>query len=146
MQTLAKWIGRASAPLLLKIGAGLVATIFTLIAVLGVQTWRLETAQQHRADARANLAVCEAANKRLKGDIHEINEQAAKDVAAAERARVRAQAAARRAEKDRAERDQALEATRARLATALAGNECAGSRVPDDVDSLFREGNPRAGL
>lgn len=110
-----------------------------LIAALGYQTWRLNNEIAGRATAENGLQTCRALNAEHKAEINEINRQAERDIAEAQRQALLAEDAWRAALAHSARIARELATERGRL-SAVPADDCLDQPVPADVDSLFREG------
>lgn len=124
----------------IAIAAGVAGAM--LVAALAWQTHQRSQAEAGQATADATLSVCRDLNSEIREQIHDINEQADRDAARAEAARARADEAEQRAQSAERERRETLQATRAELADAVAGNDCAAEPAPGDLDRLFRSRAP----
>ena len=87
--------------------------------------------------AEANYSTCQALNAEHKAQINEINEQAERDIAAAERQAMLAEDARRAALAHSARIEAQLSDERSRL-SAVPVDNCIDHHAPDDVDRLFR--------
>ena len=119
----------------IAIAAGVAGAM--LVAGLGWQTWRLNSEIADRATAESRLETCRDLNKEHKAQINEINEQAERDIAAAERQALLAEDARRAALAHSARIEAKLSDERSRL-SAVPVDACIDHHAPDDVDRLFR--------
>ena len=119
----------------IAIAAGVAGAI--LIAGLGWQTWRLNNEIAERATAQSELRTCRDLNREHKAQIDEINRQAERDIAEAQRQALLAEDARRAAMAHSARIAGELAAERGRL-SAVPADECLDQPVPGDVDRLFR--------
>ena len=108
-----------------------------LVAALGWQTWRLNSEIAGRATAQAHLAACRDLNREHRARIDEINKQAERDIAEAQRQALLAEDARRAAMAHSARIAQQLDSERNRLAS-IPVDDCIDQLSPADVDRLFR--------
>ena len=119
----------------IAIAAGVAGAM--LVAGLGWQTWRLNNEIAERATAQSELRTCRDLNQEQKAQIDEINRQAERDIAEAQRQALLAEDARRAALAHSARIAQQLDSERNRLAS-IPVDDCIDQLSPADVDRLFR--------
>lgn len=143
-----KWltnlISGASSGLLARVaiwaGVAVLTVAGSLAVALWIQTARLSDAQSDLGRTETLMEVCRDTNEINARALAEIERQAQRDLAAAERNRQAAERAAERASASHAEYRTRVARLREQVREASGGAECSDVLVPAAVDRLFRDG------